>query len=194
MSLEMKPACCACAATTSPDAVAYICSEECTYCANCLPGDQRCLNCNGELQPRPRRDLKKDAPSMTRKRLDAFNQAWVDEDVPGLMSFMTDDCVYSASVGPEPGSTFVGREEVERGFREILAYEKTLQDKAVEAPQAAPPGQVLIHGHRGFSQWSYLQGRAGGESVVVRGCDWFEFRGRRIQRKDAFIKTLRRKP
>jgi hypothetical protein len=39
------------------------------------------------------------------------------------MSYMTDDCVYHASAGPEPGSTYRGKDEVRPGFAAVLAYD-----------------------------------------------------------------------
>ncbi len=58
-----------------------------------------------------------------RALLTTFVKAWVCADVDALMACITDDCVYSASVGPEPGTTYRGREEARRGFEEILAFE-----------------------------------------------------------------------
>lgn len=55
-----------------------------------------------------------DMARMTTARLAAFSAAWAAKDIDALMTFMTDDCVYAASVGPEPGKTFVGKEAVRR--------------------------------------------------------------------------------
>lgn len=57
MSLEMKPACETCAAPLALDAVAFICSYECTFCPACAAGRHggACPNCGGELVARPRR-------------------------------------------------------------------------------------------------------------------------------------------
>jgi ketosteroid isomerase-like protein len=49
---------------------------------------------------------------MTEERLREFAAAWARHDVETLMTFLTDDCVYEASVGPEPGRTYAGREAV----------------------------------------------------------------------------------
>jgi hypothetical protein len=56
MGLELKSVCERCGATLAQDAVAYICSYECTYCADCA-GQMNfvCPNCEGELVRRPRR-------------------------------------------------------------------------------------------------------------------------------------------
>jgi hypothetical protein len=38
-----------------------------------------------------------------------FSEAWAKRDIDGLMALVTDDIVYGASVGPEPGATLRGR-------------------------------------------------------------------------------------
>jgi len=56
MSLEMRTNCQQCQAPLDADQEAYICSNECTFCAACsaeLGGV--CPNCGGELVRRPRR-------------------------------------------------------------------------------------------------------------------------------------------
>lgn len=56
--MQMRPACERCGAPLPPDATdAYICSFECTFCAECVGGALRglCPNCSGELSARPRR-------------------------------------------------------------------------------------------------------------------------------------------
>ena len=56
MALEMKPGCERCGAALSPSGTAFICSFECTFCADCASTlDQICPNCGGELVRRPHR-------------------------------------------------------------------------------------------------------------------------------------------
>ena len=56
MGLELREACERCEAATPPDAVAYICTYECTFCADCTAElAHTCPNCGGELVRRPRR-------------------------------------------------------------------------------------------------------------------------------------------
>lgn len=53
--LELRPGCECCDVDLPPDAEAYICSFECTFCRGCrdtLP-EQKCPNCGGELVARP---------------------------------------------------------------------------------------------------------------------------------------------
>ncbi len=55
--LAMKPACERCEAPLLAKAHgAFICSYECTFCADCTDAmDERCPNCGGELVDRPTR-------------------------------------------------------------------------------------------------------------------------------------------
>src|SRR5690348_12671468 len=58
------------------------------------------------------------------ERVRVFSDAWRRKDVDELMSYVSDDCIYSASVGPEPGMTYRGREEVRRGFIELIKHDE----------------------------------------------------------------------
>ena len=55
--LEMRPDCEACGTDLYPNSLgAHICSFECTFCEECaLAHANLCLNCGGELGPRPTR-------------------------------------------------------------------------------------------------------------------------------------------
>ncbi len=55
--LEMRPDCERCGTDTPAQAPgAFICSFECTFCANCADDlDDMCPNCGGELMDRPTR-------------------------------------------------------------------------------------------------------------------------------------------
>lgn len=55
--LEMRPDCERCGADVPADAPgAFICSLECTFCAECADAlDEHCPNCAGELMDRPTR-------------------------------------------------------------------------------------------------------------------------------------------
>ena len=55
--LEMRPDCERCGGDLPAEAPgAFICSFECTFCADCAEAlDDRCPNCGGELMDRPTR-------------------------------------------------------------------------------------------------------------------------------------------
>ncbi len=65
--LEMKDRCEKCAQLLEPDGESYICSFECTFCAECAAQlNDVCPNCGGELARRPSRMIKTGAPSASR--------------------------------------------------------------------------------------------------------------------------------
>jgi uncharacterized protein len=57
MPLDMRPDCERCGVDLPADnGGAFICSFECTFCADCADAmDERCPNCGGELLDRPSR-------------------------------------------------------------------------------------------------------------------------------------------
>ena len=70
--LEMRPDCQRCGADLPAEAPgAFICSFECSFCAECTDAlDDRCPNCGGELMDRPTRSTAlqdKYPPSSERK-------------------------------------------------------------------------------------------------------------------------------
>jgi hypothetical protein len=59
MALEMRAACEKCGRELVADGEAYVCSYECTFCADCSRAmNFICPNCGGELVRRPRRERK----------------------------------------------------------------------------------------------------------------------------------------
>lgn len=114
-------------------------------------------------------------------RLRQFSDAWTAGDVDMLMSFMTDDCVYHASVGPDPGTTYHGHEEVRRGFSLMLAFDHGRERH---------DGAAFIVDDVGVAEWSFDETTPDGRRRTIRGCDIFRFRGDRIVKKDAFRKVL----
>lgn len=59
MTLEMRGACERCSAKLAPEASAWICVHECTFCTECAESMQHvCPNCGGELVKRPRPSMR----------------------------------------------------------------------------------------------------------------------------------------
>jgi steroid delta-isomerase-like uncharacterized protein len=120
-------------------------------------------------------------PGVTTEILQAFADAWNRHDVDALMSFMTDDCVFEGSAGPEVfGTRYTGREAVRSGFAEVWAT----------FPDAHWGGaQHFVQGDRGASEWTFTGTRADGTRVEVRGCDVFTFRDGKIALKNSYRKN-----
>ena len=113
--------------------------------------------------------------------LQAFADAWNRHDADALMAFMTDDCVFDASAGPDVcGTHCSGRDAVRAGFIDVWT---TFPD--------AHWGNArhFVAGYRGVSQWIFTGTRTDGTRVEVHGCDLFTFQGGKIAWKDSYRKN-----
>ena len=125
--------------------------------------------------------MSNESATATIEMLQAFADAWNHHDTDALMSFMSDDCVFEASAGPEvSGTRYVGREAVRAGFSEVFAT----------FPDAHWSGaRHLVHGTRGVSEWTFTGTRMDGSHVEVNGCDLFTFRDGKIAVKNSYRKN-----
>ena len=124
----------------------------------------------------------------TTAKLERFMGAWFRADLEALVGFLADDCLFEASVGPEPGATYVGRADVRRGFARVLGLDPET-GRGSPAPTQEREAFVFVAGDRGHAEWSYSQVGSDGVSRRVHGCDIFEFDGDKISRKSAFRKV-----
>ncbi|HRO58126.1 MAG TPA: nuclear transport factor 2 family protein [Burkholderiaceae bacterium] len=113
--------------------------------------------------------------------LQAFADAFNRHDIDSLMSFMTDDCVFEASAGPDRcGTSHVGKAQVRAGFTEVWT---TYPDAQWSSPRH------FVWGDRGVSEWTFTGTRADGARVEVNGCDLFLFREGKIALKNSYRKN-----
>jgi steroid delta-isomerase-like uncharacterized protein len=121
------------------------------------------------------------AREVTVESLQAFADAWNRHDIEALMSFMTDDCVFEASAGPDvSGTQFKGRQAVRAGYEEVW---KTFPDAHWGNPCH------FVCGDRGVSEWTFTGTRTDGTRVEVHGCDLFTFRNGKIELKNSYRKN-----
>ncbi len=120
-------------------------------------------------------------PGITIEVLQAFADAFNRHDADALMSFMTEDCVFEASAGPDAcGARFAGRDAVRASFAEVWTV----------FPDAHwSNARHFIHGERGVSEWTFTGTRADGTRVEVQGCDLFTFRDGKIAVKNSYRKN-----
>ena len=118
---------------------------------------------------------------VTTEWLQAFADAWNRHDIDALMSFMTDDCAFEASAGPEVCGTRVeGREAVRAAFADVW----------MTFPDAHwGDARHFVCGDRGVSEWIFTGTRGDGTRVEVHGCDLFRFRDGRIALKNSYRKN-----
>jgi steroid delta-isomerase-like uncharacterized protein len=118
---------------------------------------------------------------VTTELLQAFAEAWNRHDADALMSFMTEDCAFEASAGPEVcGARYAGREAVRAAYAEVWA---TYPDAHWANPRH------VVQGERGVSEWTFTGTRADGTRVEVNGCDLFTFRDGKIALKNSYRKN-----
>lgn len=125
--------------------------------------------------------MANELPAIGTDFLEAFAEAWNRHDIEALMSFMTEDCVFESSAGPDAwGTRHCGREQVRAAFVEVWT----------SYPDAHWGGaRHFVHEDRGVSEWIFTGTRGDGARVEVRGCDLFTFRAGRIAVKNSFRKN-----
>jgi steroid delta-isomerase-like uncharacterized protein len=125
--------------------------------------------------------MASDGETVSVEVLQAFADAWNRHDVDDLMSFMTDDCVFEASAGPDVhGERHVGRDAVRAAYADVWAT----------FPDAHWRGaRHFVVGKRGVSEWTFSGTRADGSRVDVNGCDVFTFRDGKIALKNSYRKN-----
>ena len=115
--------------------------------------------------------------------LEAFGQAGDLHDIDGMMSLMTDDCVFDSAFGPDAhGTRYEGRDQVRDGLQSFL-------DIAPDGRWA--DAQHFVRGDRGVSEWTFTGTAQDGSRIEVAGCDVVTFRGRKIAVKNSFRKERR---
>ncbi len=116
---------------------------------------------------------------LLRAILDAFNC----HDVDAVMAFFAEDCVLEIPRGSEPWGS---RHE---GFAAVRA---ALRSRFEGIPDVHyGDDRHYVAGDTGMSKWT-LRGTvaATGKPVEVRGCDFYEFRGGKVARKDSYWKIV----
>ncbi|OZI25865.1 DUF4440 domain-containing protein [Bordetella genomosp. 9] len=113
--------------------------------------------------------------------LEAFSAAWNRHDLPALMSFMHEACVFETAAGPLAcGARHAGLDAVARAF--ASAWE-TVPDAQWEN------GRHWVSGDRGVSEWTFTGTAADGSRIEVDGVDVFTFRDGKILVKHVFRKN-----
>lgn len=113
--------------------------------------------------------------------LDGFANAFNAHDVNRILSYMTNDCVFPASAGPDvDGEKFAGKEAVKKAFEDVFKTYPDAQWTNV---------RHFISGERAVSEWTFSGTKQDGSKVQVTGCDLFTFRNGKIAIKNSYRKN-----
>lgn len=121
---------------------------------------------------------------MTSDRLyliERFTEAWETRDIEGVMQLMAPGCWFRSSIGPDPGRSYVGADEVRRGVTTFLsgAADPSVSSRVVDTLVAEDFAVVL---------WESSRLEGGEPRLEVVACDVFRFAGDRIKSKDTYRK------
>ena len=123
---------------------------------------------------------------VTVETLAAFADAWNRHDIDAIMTFMTDDCVFESSAGPQAwGSRHVGSEAVRSAFESVWLNFPDVQWRN---------GTHFVAGDRGVSEWLFTATASDASRLEVHGIDVFTFRDGKIAVKNSFRKDRPRLP
>ena len=79
------------------------------------------LTTTHQLMSQAASNKKTDQKEITISFLQNFADAFNAHDVNAILSFMTDDCIFEASAGPDAdGEKFTGKEAVKKAFEEVF--------------------------------------------------------------------------
>lgn len=119
--------------------------------------------------------------SVSTADLQAFADAFNRHDAEAILGFMTDDCIFEASAGPDAcGQRHIGRQAVQAAFADVW---NEYPDARWQSPRH------FVCGDRGVSEWTFTGTRADGSRVEVNGCDVFTFRNGKIALKNSYRKN-----
>ena len=123
------------------------------------------------------------ATKPTVELLKAILAAFNSHDVDAVMAFFAEHCALEMPRGPDPwGTRHTGS----------AAVRKALQSRFDGIPDVHyGDDEHYVAGDTGMSKWT-LRGTvaATGQPIEVRGCDFFEFRGGKVARKDSYWKIV----
>ena len=112
---------------------------------------------------------------MTKENLLKFAEAWDNQNIDKIASFLTNDCIYKASIGPEPGLTFNGKAKVMEGVKSMMEH---------DSGGKAYVENTRVYEDFGVYEWTYVFK----DKSIILGCDLFEFKGDKIKKVNAFRK------
>jgi ketosteroid isomerase-like protein len=116
--------------------------------------------------------------------LDGLADAFNAHDIDRIMAYFTEDCSLDMPRGPEPhGKRYLGKEQVRQG---LLTRFETIPDVHYG------DFEHFHDGNTGMSKWLLTGTTQSGETLEVRGCDFYTFQNGKVVSKDSYWKIVDR--
>lgn len=109
-----------------------------------------------------------------------FNEAFNRHDVPGMMHWMAEDCVFENTDPAPDGTRYSGKEAVTQFWQDFFR----------QSPKARIEIEEIfgMGNNRCVMRWRYLWVDAAGKEGHVRGVDIFQVRDGLISEKLSYVK------
>jgi predicted SnoaL-like aldol condensation-catalyzing enzyme len=109
----------------------------------------------------------------------AFNDAFNDHDVAGMMKWMSDDCIFENTYPSPDGTRFEGKEVVTQFW----------QDFFKDSPNAhIDIEEIFSLGRRCIMRWKYSWVDSSGQTGHIRGVDIFKEMDGLLVEKLSYVK------
>lgn len=109
----------------------------------------------------------------------AFQEAFNDHDVAGMMQLMSDDCVFENTNPAPDGAVYSGKEEITHYWQDFF---RESPDAHIEIEE------IFSFGERCIMRWKYSWLDMEGEKGHVRGVDIYRVRIGSIREKLSYVK------
>ena len=110
----------------------------------------------------------------------AFNDAFNQHDVAGMMQLMTDDCVFENTDPAPDGTVYTGKAAVTQFWQDFFRESSQAHIDIEEA--------FGLGNNRCVMRWKYNWVDSSGKKGHVRGVDIFQVRGGLISQKLSYVK------
>lgn len=107
-----------------------------------------------------------------------FLDAWAAQDLESVLNIFDESATFKASMGPEPGKTYIGHDEIKPAVRSMFENAAGTQFDITE---------LFLFDGGAVVTWC-VTSQVNGETVRSPGIDVFRVRNGKITLKDAYRK------
>lgn len=122
---------------------------------------------------------------VTVELLDAIQDAFNQQDVPGILAYFTDDCEWLMARGPDPWEA--RRLRGKQAIGDVLSarYEAIPDMRWVDMQHF-----ISADGHKACSEWTVKGTPVDAAPINLLGCDVWTFRDAMVSKKDTYWKFI----